>query len=186
MYGSDTEFCAWLRTCKELPSVGADFGLSASDNDITLHRYKTCIDSQGTREVQAIMQLEVKTRRGKPPAAQMDTLSKLNLFSGSKKVGTYHLRFFGVFLLVMSGTTPDNSDDIFWGAIPAEAVLTDASKCKWRRISRSRLIQLLRFDIHPVNFASNPFRRHHKTAEFVEIVKTELGFETEQRFVRRS
>ena len=40
MYGSDTEFCAWMRSCKDLPSYGDTFGFVASDNDVTVHRYR--------------------------------------------------------------------------------------------------------------------------------------------------
>lgn len=186
MYGSDTAFCAWLRACKELPSYGRDFGLSVSDNDVTLHRYMTAADGQGTREVQAIMQIEVKTRMGKPPGAQMDTLSKLNMFASQKSTRQGLVRFFGVFILVMDGDDPDDSKSMFWGVIPKSLVTSDAKKLKWKMIDRGQLINILRFDIHPATFEPNAFRRHHKTRRIVQVELTPLGFEVEKEIIKRS
>jgi hypothetical protein len=186
MYGSDTEFCAWLRSCKELPSVGKDFGLSASDNDVTLHRYMTSVDAIGSREVQAIMQLEIKTRQGKPTFSQMDTLSKLNMFCGEKQTKEGHVRFFGVFVLILDQTTPDDSQKMWWGQIPKSLVVTDASRLKWRMINRETLIELLRFERHPRTFETQAFRRHHKTSSIMQVVQTPLGFSVEKEFLKRS
>lgn len=185
-YGSDTEFCAWMRSCADLPSYSHDFGFVASDNDVTVHRYLTSVDSLGTREVQGIMQVEVKTRTGKPSFSQMDTISKLNLFSGTKKNNGVHVTFFGVFLLIMDGTDPDNSGNIWWGCIPRKQTLTDAKNLKWHVINRTKLIQLLRFDIHPQSLTPKTFRRHHKTTEVIETAISELGFEYEKRIITRS
>ena len=185
-YGSDTEFCAWLRACTDLPSVGRDFGLSASDNDVTLHRYMTSIDSVGSREVQGIMQLEIKTRQGKPSFSQMDTLSKLNMFCGERQTKEGHVRFFGVFVLVLSNTTPDDSPQMWWGQIPKSLVVTDASRLKWQVVNRKTLIELLRFDRHPRTFEPQAFRRHHKTTSTVEVVTAPLGFQYERSVVTRS
>lgn len=185
-YGSDTEFCAWLRACKELPSFGKDFGLSVSDNDVTIHRYMTSVDGIGTREVQAIMQIEVKTRLGKPPTAQMDTLSKLNMFAEQKETRQGIVRFFGVFILVMDGLDPDDSKSMFWGVIPKALIVTDAKKLKWKMIDRRDLIKLLRFEIHPATFEPNTFRRHHKTRRLVQVERTPLGFDVERYIVQRS
>ena len=191
IYGSDTEFCAWVRTCKELPSFSQDFGVVACDNDVTIHRYMHSVDGIGSRDVQSIMQIEIKTKRGnpksgKPSNSQMDTISKLNLFEGEKDVDGQHVRFFGVFLLVLSETTPDNSESMWWGVIPRGVCVSNATLLKWRLINRDALIKLLRFEIHPVNFARNPFRRHHKTREIVSTETTELGFEVERKIIKRS
>lgn len=186
VYGSDTEFCAWIRNCEKLPSISKEFGMSVSDNDITLHRYLTEVDSVGTREIQALMQLEIKTRRGKPAFSQMDTLSKLNMFAGQKQTDSGLVRFFGVFLLVMSGTHPDNSERMWWGSIPQGLVTGDATKLVWTRIGVDELIEILRFDKHPTSLTRRPFRRHHLTKEVVEVVKMPLGFEVEQKVISRS
>jgi len=185
-YGSDTEFCAWMRSCKELPSFGNDFGLSISDNDVTLHRYMTSVDGQGSRQVQALMQIEVKTRQGKPPFAQMDTLSKLNMFCGQRNTKQGVVRFFGVFVLVLSGTSPDDSNAMWWGVIPKGLHVTNALNLKWKKITKEELVQILRFDRHPRNMEKLPFRRHHKTREITVVEKTPLGFEIEKTIVKRS
>lgn len=186
IYGSDTEFCAWMRSCAELPSYSKDFGFVASDNDITVHRYLTSVDAVGTREVQGIMQIEVKTRTGKPSTSQMDTISKLNLFSGKKKSRGVEVTFFGVFLLVMEGTNPDDSKNMWWGVIPRNQIFTDANLLKWKPINRATLIRLLRFDLHPVSLTTKTFRRHHKTTEIIEMEISPLGFEFEKRIIKKS
>lgn len=187
MYGSDTEFCAWMRNCEQLPSYGENFGFVASDNDLTVHRYKTCVDSVGTREVQGIMQIEIKTRHGKPSSSQVDTLTKLNLFACDKKVQGVQVRFFGVFFLVMSGTTPEDSDSMWWGRCPADKFLKDAKFITWTEVNRSKLIDVLRFERHPRNLENTtPFRRHHKTKQFVELEHMPLGFSVEKIVTQRS
>lgn len=186
MYGSDTEFCAWMRACSDLPSYSKDFGFVASDNDVTVHRYLTSVDGVGTREVQGIMQIEVKTRQGKPSESQMDTLSKLNLFKSEKKVRGVYVRFFGVFVLVLSGTTPDDSDHMWWCSIPSDDFISKAELMHINNISKPQLIDLLRFEIHPVNLQKQPFRRHHKTSEILITETTPLGFECERILIKRS
>lgn len=187
MYGSDTDFCAWMRACKELPSYSKDFGFVASDNDLTIHRYLTSKDAVGTREVQGIMQVEVKTRRGKPSGSQADTLSKLNLFSGDRTVCGVSVRFFGVFVLVLSGTSPDDSTHMWWGAISRNKFTSDASQFSWQPIALSQLIEILRFDCHPRNISDKtPFRRHHQTRQFIETETMPLGFDAERVVTHRS
>ena len=186
MFGSDTEFCAWMRACKELPAYSQDFGFVAADNDITVHRYMTSVDNLGTREVQGLMQIEVKTRKGKPSSSQIDTLSKLNLFSGSKNINGCQVTFFGVFVLVLSGVCPDTSQSMWWGKIPRTKVITDATKLTWKSIDRNKLIKLLRFELHPVSLTSRTFRRHHKTTEIVVTEVSPLGFEYDKLVKKRS
>ena len=186
MFGSDTEFCKWLRLCPELPSLSKDFGLSASDNDVTLHRYMTEVGGMGSREVQSLMQIEVKTRQGKPSFSQMDTLSKLNMFAGHRSTKQGHVRFWGVFILVLSGVDPDDSTMMWWGQIPKSLIVTDASNLKWRIIDRKSLIELLRFERHPRNFTKHAFRRHHKTRHIVESREYPLGFSVDVPVQHRS
>lgn len=185
-FGSDTPFCAWMRRCKDLPSVGADFGFAASDNDLTVHRYMTSVDGLGTRDIQSIMQIEIKTRRGEPLRSQLDTLSKLNLFAGQKYIEGQHIRFFGVFFLVMDGTSPDDSRLMWWGTLPKNAVVDQAREIQWRRIGYAQLVGLLRFDLHPGTFERHVLRRHHKTREIVSVDRMPLGFLTETRLIVRS
>ena len=186
MYGSDTEFCNWMRSCPELPSYSKDFGFVASDNDVTVHRYMTSVDSVGTREVQGIMQIEVKTRQGKPSPSQMDTLSKLNLFEGHKIINGVYVNFFGVFLLILSGTNPDDSSEIWWGSIPSKRFFSNPMDIRWTLIDKQKLVRLLCFELHPINLTDKAFRRHHKTQEILAVEMTPLGFEVEKKLIKRS
>lgn len=128
--------------------------------------------------------VEIKTRRGKPSASQMDTLSKLNLFNGQKTVKGQTIRFFGVFVLVMDGTDPDNSTGMWWGSL--RGVTTNASDLKWKRIDSKTLIGILRFDLDPYSFVKNTFRRHHKRTEIIVTKMSSLGFEFDECVVRES
>ena len=186
MYGSDVEFCDWMRHCKELPSFSPDFGFVATDTDILLHRYLTSVDGVGTRQIQCLMHVEVKTREGKPSDSQIDTLSKLHLFRGERMVNNSHIRYFGVFILCMTNTTPDNSAAMWWCVIPDGQILKDAARLDVRLIDKPELIELLRFDRHPMNFSKQPFRRHHKTTEIIENKRSPLGFDYEQKLIKRS
>jgi len=116
----------------------------------------------------------------------MDTLSKLNLFSDHKVVNGVYVRFFGVYILVLSGTSPDDSELMWWASIPKGTFFSDVRKTKLTRIDRSQLISLFRFELHPDSLSPMPFRRHHKTSEIVVLETTPLGFECERTIVKRS
>lgn len=180
IFGSDVPFCAWMRSCKLLPSFSTDCGFVATDTDAFIHRYMVSIDSVGSREVQPMMMLEVKTRQGDPSDSQLDTLRKINMFSGSKRLkdGTT-VRRFGVAFLKMSGTSPDDSQSMWWGRFKNDAI-------RWKPINARQLIDLLRFDIHPDSFTRKPLRRHHLTQDVITRQRMPLGFETEVLVTRRS
>lgn len=187
MFGSDNEFCAWMRACKELPSIAPDFGFVATDCDVIVHRYKTVSDSVGTREVQGIMQIEVKTRGGTPTASQIDTVSKINMFSGDKQSNGVCVRNFGVFFLALSGTTPDDSEWMLWAKFRDKKPGNNLNHLESNYITRQELIDILRFERHPRNLKdTKPFRRHHLTREFIEKVETPLGFSIEKPVIKRS
>lgn len=179
-FGSDVAFCSWLRNCPQLPSIDKDdgFGFVATDVDLIIHRYMTNDDTVGTRMVQGIMHLEVKTRGGEPLPSQIHTLSVMNLFCGDKFADGINIRNFGVFVLSMSGLTPDDSCSMRWGVLSKRHQVASARSqyLKWINIDRSTLIAILRFELHPRSLTRKPFRRHHKTSEFIEEVKTPLGF----------
>lgn len=179
-YGSDTPFCAWMRNCKELPSKSDTCGFVATDNDLTIHRYLVDVDGIGSREVRPLMQVEIKTRNGEPTYSQEETYRLLNEFRGSRLIGNVYVRYFGISVLSMSGTTPDNSEFMRWGRFSKKGQII------YREISRKQLINLFRFDIHPDNLRRRPFRRHHKTSEIITRIQTELGFEIDAIVVNRS
>ena len=186
-FGSDTDFMAWLRSQeKDLPSSSSDCGFVATDNDAHVHRYKTAVDKMGTREIQCLMFLEVKTRGGDVPQSQLDTFVKLHHFIGRRrsKFNKQALLHYGVSFIFLSGTDPENSEVITWGRFERrkgreyEIVRT--------KITKEQLLQLLRFDLDPDTLSPQPFRRHHKTQYVVRRVKAELGFEYDQIVVKRS
>lgn len=190
MFGSDAPFCEWMRSCKELPSYSSDLGFVATDIDIFVHRYLMSVDSEGTRDIQAMMLVEVKTRGGCPSESQLDTLSKVHAFSrksnGSikpKSVNEQEIHWFGAYVLRLSGTSPKDSKWMMWCRLinhEQGRALTQT------RIDIQQLIKLLSFQIHPDTLIRLPFRRHHKTSDIVLVETTPLGFDVEKHVVRKS
>jgi len=168
-----------MRTHPDLPAISPDCGFVANDCDVIIHRYLTCYDGIGSREIQAMMDIETKTRGAFPSRGQLDTLYKRDLFKGKKITNDQYIRFFGVFVLVMSGTSPDDSIWMKWRRFRDRKLQVHA-------INMAQLIQLLRFEIDPRNFVRQPFRRHHKTRSWMERIKVPLGFEVEMEFIKRS
>lgn len=175
VFGSDKPFCDWVRHCRFLPSSSFEFGVCIDDVDLIVHVYKTPVDAVGTREVQSLMFLEVKTRGGELLMHQQDTLKKLNWFRGIKN----GVRHFGVSVLKMSGTTPIKSQNIWWGRFKNDSLA-------YRKIDVATLIELLKFNMHPDNLGRRPFRRHHKTQTIVEQETTPLGFVCDLKKTKRS
>jgi len=177
VYGSDTDFMDWVRRQPNMDSRRD--GFVVSDCDCFIHRYMRPVDGIGTREIQALMFLEVKTRNGDLTTSQQDTLSKVDIFKGHcKKRG---IRHFGVSVLRMSDTSPDDSSLIQWGRFR-----DDGGNLQYREITREQLIGLMLFDLHPDNLTSQPFRRHHKTREIMAVKTAPLGFSYEKPYLKRS
>jgi len=182
-YGSDVEFCRWMRGCEHLPSHDAANGVGfvASDVDLFLHRYMTAVDGVGSRQVQALGFLEVKTRNGEIGTSQRDTLWKMHMTSkGQTTLDGVVLRHYGVGFVFMSGTSPDDSSRMEWGRFQQNQSIYR------REITLRQLIALLRFDLHWHNLSRNPFRRHHKTGVIRGVDIAPLGFEVETVVERRS
>lgn len=186
VFGSDTDFCDWMRHESRLPSASVNKGICVNDNDVLIHRYMSSVDGLGTREVQGIMQVEVKTRNGLPRPSQLDTLSKLHLFHATRECSGEIVRFFGAFVLSMSGTRPDNSDQMKWGCIPRGEVVKDSSLLRWTVIDIETLIKILAFELHPQSLTTQPFRRHHKTQQIYVQETTPLGFISVRPVTKRS
>jgi hypothetical protein len=151
-----------------------------SDIDQIIHRYKTEIDRQGTREVQHIGFLEVKSNQAKVSASQKDTLLKLHrrLYGDGKVIeyGDKYLKFWGVSVLRMENTCPE-SGRLTWQHYEGG---------EQKLIGISTLLDLLLFVRHWTNFATQPLRRHHKTSEIIIQEKTALGFTVEKPIVKRT
>lgn len=189
VYGSDTDFSAWVRRHPELQyDYDGRFGLGLADWDAVFHRYMTASEINRPRDVQSLMYLEVKSRNGSLTSSQRDTLFKhhchcFNMDQGkaqSRRINGQDILHFGVSILILSGTNPDNSASIKWGRF------SKIGNVHFQKINSDQLIQLLRFDLHPSNLSTKPFRLHHKTREVAELILEPLGFVTMQKIVHRS
>jgi hypothetical protein len=179
--GQDTPFSGWLRMQeKELPSKSEYYGFVATDNDYLIHCYQRPIDSIGSRDVQALMIVEVKCGNDRISFAQRQTLYYLNRFANIIKDPSTDkiVRFFGVSFLIMSGTNPEDSKTIRWGRFAK-----NSDHIRFKDITKQQLIKLFRFDIHPDSLAPKPFRRHHQTKEIMVPVKLPLFNESIPAFI---
>lgn len=186
IYGEDTPFGRWMREQGRIVGAMPSSAFVSSDCDYIIHRYKTVVDGYGTRDVQSLMILEVKTNGAKPRFAQIDSMWLTHLCANTSKprrkvedsckVVFHH----GVSFLSMSGTTPENSETMEWGRFGKAAAIT------WRSISVANLIDLMMFDIHPDNFARNPYRRHHKVQSIERMVMQPLNFPAWEIVTQRS
>ena len=168
--GSDSPFNAWVREHPELESRGNR--LSITDSDLWCHRYSLRNEKQRSHDIRdavdSIMLVEVKTFRREVPYAQRDTLSVIDallriasvrksdgrrkhvviddqrLGSRSKRL----VRCFGVHLLELSDSRPDNIEQIVWD--------------NRSFLREEHLIELLRFDRDPDSPSRMlDTRRHH-------------------------
>jgi len=155
---AETDFERWMRNCPDLDS--AQHGIVRFDLDVLVHRYKTEGDKKGSRDIQCMMFVEVKTHNAPISVAQQDTLS---LFSQvlrnrrrnrhQKRLGMHalehaplavvrsrllnrdvRLRLFGGHLLQLEKTTPEDSDYMFWDG---------------KGVTRGELVRLFRFELDP-------------------------------------
>jgi hypothetical protein len=172
IFGEGTEFGEWLRRQESIPSNK----VVASDCDFVIHRHTTDVGAHGTREVQSMMLLEVKTRNGEPRWSQLDTMWLTHICANTRKPRRtiLHLnkKVFheGVAFLSLSGTTPENSELLRWGRFG------NAAKINWTPITPDKLLRLLRFELDLDNFTPRPYRLHHATNSVVEIEQFPLGF----------
>lgn len=162
IHGSDVPFCAWFRAQPDLESN--DVGISFSDVDVIIHRYK--IEQFGIidRQIQAMMNLEIKTRGWCPERqepAQLDTFGKMDLccrntieVQGKNSIET--IRHFGVFFLHMDGTNPDDSTRFTWYHFEEQK-----SGKNWRliphTITKDQIVQLARFELNPFSMTPMQF-----------------------------
>ena len=180
IYGEDTDFLAEVRAHHDLPSRSGNTRLGVQDRDITIHVFMTAVDGIGTREVQGILDIEVKTRGGYPDDSQRDTLWKRDWFRGQKTKCRQTVRYFGAFVLRLSGTMTQNSQDIEWGYFKDDSLL------HYARITPTVLWQFMRLERHPRTLQKHSFRRHHFTQEIAIQRMAPLGFPEFERIIKRS
>lgn len=167
---AETAFERWMRNHDELDSRA--IGLVRFDCDLLLHRYLTPTDKKGTRDLQCLMFVEVKTHGADVSPAQHDTLimfdqvlknRRPNMHRGKKglhakghvppaKVRSLLLKrdvalwMFGGHLLQFSGEAPEDSEWIMWDR---------------RAIKVPQLIALLRFEVDPYDLRPIDWRRRY-------------------------
>lgn len=182
--GQDTPFMDWIRNHPDLPSTGDDFGFTQTDCDTIIHVRKNPKDSLGVREIEAVMLMEIKTHGGVPDYAQRSTLFAFHSFRGVRYVNkkgvdvpTWH---FGVGIISVNGTRPDDSSYMRWGRFRKSA-----DDIYWTPIDIPTFVKMLRLEVHPdarnKQFTPLKFRRHHKTQDVHTYDRAELGFLYEKR-----
>ena len=149
------------------------------DLDVLLHKYRVESDKAGSRDLQCMMFIEVKTNGADVTPAQQDTLSLLaqvlhnrrpNMHQGklgrhatdhvpfckakSQKIGrVIALRLYGGHLLRMSGVDPATSDWMTWDN---KAIDVDV------------LVQLLKFNLDPLRLTPIDWRRRYSDFRHLE------------------
>ena len=167
----DSPFGDWIRHHAGLDSIRER--LSITDSDYWIHRYRAHSDKNGERAVDQIMLVELKTNMRDVPFAQRDTLVLVNqllrraskrpdgrrshvLLKGIISGETRRVRCFGVHLLQLGSTRPDNS---------AGSILWDH-----RYLTEEMLVEVLRFDRDPDSpMRRMDLRRHHANGSAVNL-----------------
>lgn len=176
VFGQDTDFLAWIRNCEDLPSREGPSRFSIQDVDVMIHCFMKSVDRVGTREVQPMMEIEVKTNGARPDFAQRDTMwCKHRLYEICKadhglRLGDRALFHLGIFFLFFSATSPLNSDRIYWGRFDESGKIIESE------IDIKKLVRLLRFDDDPRTLERSDWRRRHSRKEYAVQTLSELGF----------
>jgi len=146
-------------------------GFVCYDNDYIMHRYMV----GNSREVQALMIVEVKTHDKKPDAAQRDTLNLLGQFLRNRKPTNHKknyiqtenapniafsvmnkryilVRAFGYHLLTFENNDPEDSQWIKWDN---------------KYIDKTTLVKLLKFELDPDTLQPMDLRKHHRKEDLL-------------------
>jgi hypothetical protein len=187
-YGEGTPFGVWLRKQSDIDSHQHAF--IANDQDWLFQRYRLdARDKVGTRDLQALMDVEVKTRNGRPNSSQQETLwfrhqrldskDRLLRIGPRSRVSVWN---FGVFVLVLGVEEPKNQSGMLWGKFNQQGEL-DYQPILWV----ADLKDILSFRTFPDNPCERfSWRRHHKTKELIVTRNSPLGFEFEEIVKKRS
>jgi len=166
-HAKETLFKQWVRSHPELDSRD---GFLIYDADFWVHRYKI----HGSRSIQCLMMVEVKTHGATCDASQDDTLALVNQCLRNRRSNIHgdperrqaaglplklwsklqgrdvSTRVFGVHLLTFEGNGPQDSSWIKWDNRP---------------ISEDQLLGLLSFDIDPDYMRPLDLRIHQRKKE---------------------
>lgn len=186
VHESDSPFGAWIRSRPDLDSVAQS--IVVTDVDFLIQRYRVEIDAQGSRDMNYLMHVEIKTRSAMPSPSQHETLwiqhqcvasKRKRLDLRGRRRDVWH---FGVFVLSMPGERPDDGPYVEWCSF-----LMDG-QFRRTKLKPDTLAKVLRFDLRPDN-PRQPFaraRRHHKTRNIVVEERTPLGFAVDRELTFRS
>lgn len=170
LVNTEDEFSSWVR---EHPALESRQGFVFMDKDLTAHR----VVRNNGREFECLMFIEVKTRGADLTPSQRATMHIVGMgFRNRNNTPTkkrvmqvghrcheaycplkkrwVEVRYFGFHLLRLSGTTPDDSGWIIWDKRP---------------VTKTVLIDLLRFDRDPDTLNVMDWRIHHKKMEQAEL-----------------
>jgi hypothetical protein len=179
--GRGSPFGRWLRSERALDSIQAT--LNVSDIDWILNKYQTCIDAQGSRDVQCAMWVELKTYKAKVGLPQQDLLFKhhqrlckkglVRSLMGPESIMLWH---YGVCFLRLENDIPRNGDTMRWGWF------LDNGQIEWRRTKDvKKVIELLGFVRRPdMPEQKLKFSRHHKTRKVTIVERVPIGFDVER------
>jgi hypothetical protein len=187
-YEQDSPFGSWLReqSKSNLPSVCLDGGFTATDVDmIVMRRWQI-----NEVSLQNIMFVEVKTRNGLLKTGQDYIFNALNRFRGVRANEGSKVQFYGVCGLLMSGTSPLDSEKITWCRQPWNKPIrgdTFRNDELSTQISVDTLIKILAWDLHPVSLKKYKpsVKGNHGQTEIVTKETTLLGFEVDRVIIKR-
>ncbi len=185
VFGSDMPFLGWLRGQRDLDA--SRMGITVNDVDVFVHKFKVHTDKFGTREIQLMFDLEIKSHDGAPDANQRQSLffrhqrirtqdknrggegcfkpvATTDFLDGKEKLFIHY----GCYLLQLSGNTPDNSSTMRWCRFDKRGVYHPTV------LSMEMLKSILRFETHPFTIRPLEFRRRHNTQEIVECTNDDL------------
>lgn len=187
--GKDSPFGKWLRSRSDLDSIRD--GITASDVDWSIRKYKDVTDAIGNRELNLQINFEVKTYGARLSITQQESLfcchicckdkRKIvpSLFYSQRKIAVWHL---GFYVLILDDERPgEDYDTVIW------CNFLDSGRLRERRIPVITLAGILGFKLRPDKPSEKlNLRRHHKTKELEQAQRTDLGFITYARVIKRS
>lgn len=179
---AETPFERWMRDNEHLDSRIE--GIVCFDCDVLLHKYKVAVDKKGSRDIQCLMFIEVKSHAGDVSESQRDTLGLFdqvlrnrhpNIHSQPRRQVTDHeplascksaklkriikVRLYGGHLLQLQANTPEDSEWMMWDR---------------KTIDVQQLLALLRFEIDPDRLRPIDWRRRSSCFSMVSRQKTFL------------
>jgi len=151
---------AWIQENPRLDSRRD--GLSCTDSDLWVHRYEVKVDKVGTRELQHLMLIEVKTFGRPVPSAQADTFHLIDQLLRRRDRKYYRrqdgskrwLRSWGVHTIILSAQDPTASDWMTWDGKPITPMVFE---------------ELLRFERNPDTLKPRSDRRHHTPSQLARL-----------------